>query len=174
MYRLRLVLLVVVVCFCSGSPGRAQSSATPHQHASTSAVIDGAVHPELIPDSMAYRTFFVSISLRVNPTAADQKGQQSRLNAIGLEESDREILAGIMADFRAKHDALIAQYNQAAEAATARGESSDINTLFQQLDQLVQTTQDSLKARLSSKGMTQFDAFVQSEKRHMKVQTGAS
>ena len=173
MHRSLLVVLGTVFFLFVAPLGRAQSSATPHQHASTSPTVDGAVHPELIPDSMAYRTFFVSISLRVNPTAADQKGQQSRLNAIGLEESDREILAGIMADFRAKHDALIAQYNQVAEAATVRGESSDINTLFQQLNQLVQTTRDSLKARLSSKGMTQFDAFVQSEKRHMKVQTGA-
>lgn len=169
-----LLVVLGTVSFLSVAPlGRAQNSTTAHHQASASPMIDGAAHPELIPDSMAYRMFFVSISLGANAAAADQKGQQSRLNAIGLEAGDQEILAGIMADFRAKHDALTAQYNQAAQAATARNEPSDINALLQQLDQLVQTTRDSLKAHLSSKGMTQFDAFVQSEKRHMKVQTGA-
>jgi hypothetical protein len=175
MRRVLLFVLGVAFCLCVVAPlGRAQNSTASQQSTSTSTMIDGAVHPELISDSMAYRMYFVSISLKANPAAVDQEGQQARLNAIGLETSDVEILADIMADFRAKHDAVVAQYNQAAEAATARGESSDIHTLLQQLDQLVQNTRDTLKARLSSKGMTQLDAFVQAEKRHMKVQTGAS
>jgi hypothetical protein len=163
------LLFFVAFALCFFSPySQAQDSNTSHQHAAANIIIDGATHPELIPDSTAYGMYFVSISVGPSPTASDQIRQQAQLHGIGLGEADVVTLARIVAEHRVKRDALIAQYNQAAQAAT-----SDIGTLLQQLAGLVQSTRDMLKVSLSPQGMMQFDAFVQSEKRHMKVQKGA-
>jgi hypothetical protein len=166
----RLLLALIGIVLCALAPQvQAQSSTTPHQHANTSPVIDGAVHPELIPDSTAYRLYFVAVSTGPTPTDEDRKRQQAHLGKVGLQEQDLNMLISTLTEFRTKRDALVTQYNQAAQAAAARNEASDISSLLQQLDGLVQSIRDTLKVRLSPQGMTQFDAFVQSEKTHMKV-----
>lgn len=138
----------------------------------TSAVIDGAVHPELIPDSTAYRLYFVTVSTRQAPTDEDQKCQRAHLNKIGLKDGDLGVMVEILTEFRMQHDALVGQYNQAAERATARDEVPDTAGFLRQLDGLVQSTRDTLKLRLTPGAMTQLDAFVQSEKKHMNMHTG--
>ena len=150
---------------------QAQNSATPHQHAAASPMIDGAVHPELIPDSVAYRLYFITVSMTLNPIEEDRKRQQAHLAKIGLQDSDREILVGILTEFRTKYDILVDQYNHSAEAAAGRNEVPDIGSFFRQLDGLVRSTRDTLKLRSTPMAMTQLDGFMQSEKKHMKVQT---
>src|SRR4029077_6525313 len=54
-----------------------------HQHAAAN-VIDGAAHPELIPDSVAYRLYFVAVSTVQNPAEAEQKHQHAHLMKTGL------------------------------------------------------------------------------------------
>jgi hypothetical protein len=165
---LRLLLICITFCLVA-SYSQAQNS-NPHQHdAVAPVVIDGAVHPELIPDSAAYRLYFLALSTGSNSSDEERKQKQAHLRKTGLQEQDLGALSTTLTEFRIKHDALVAEYNRAAEAATARNEASDIHTLLRDLDELVQSTRDTLKVRLSPEGMTQFDAFVQSEKKHMKV-----
>jgi hypothetical protein len=132
-------------------------------------MIDGAVHPELIPDSIAYRLYFSAVSIGPNPTEEDRKRQAAHLNKIGLPDLDREILIVVLSDFRTKHDALALQFNQAANAALARNEVFDPASFLKQMDNLVQSTRDALKLRLSREAMNQLDAFIQSEKKYMRV-----
>lgn len=165
----RLLPLLILIAYSTFVlPARAQNTAHSQQHGSTP-MIDGAVHPELIPDSIAYRLYFLIASTGTNPTAEDRKHQRAHLNKIGLEDLDREIVVDILAEFRTKYDALEAQYNDAAKAALSRNQVPDTASFLAQLDDLVQSTRDALKLRLTPQAMTQFDAFVQSEKKHMRI-----
>lgn len=170
MARLRLLLLGTVFCFLTPK-AQAQNSTVPHQHASiASTLIDGAVHPELIPDSLAYRLYFVAVSTGQNPTEAERKHQQAHLMKAGLEESDREVFVSILSDFRSKYDALVAQYNDSARAALARNEVTDVRSLLRKLDELVQSTRDTMSVRLTTRGAARVHSFLLSEKKNMQVQ----
>jgi len=148
----------------------AQTSSNPHQHPVSSSSIDGAMHPELIPDSLAYRLYFVAVSTGQNPTDIDLQRQQAHLRKIGLEADDHKTFVSVLSDFRVKYDALVDQYNASAKAAAARNEAADITGLLKALDGLVQITRDTLKLHLTSEGMFRLHAFVMSEKKNMKVE----
>jgi hypothetical protein len=139
-----------------------------HQHV-TPNVIDGAVHPELIPDSIAYRLYLVAVSTGANPTKAEQERQHVHLMKTGLDDIDERMLVILLADFRAKYDALVAEYNASARAAFAQNETTDVHILLNKLDALVQSTRDTISVRLSSQGAAHFHSFVLSEKKNMKV-----
>lgn len=172
MHRLLLLVLGVWLCLPFAASGRAQTPNTPHQHASAAPIVDGATHPELIPDSVAYRLYFEVISIGANATDEDRKRQRAFTGVIGLEAEDVNILIGILNTFRVRHDALVAEYNLSAQAAADRNEVPDTAAFVQRLDELVQSTRSALKAQMSPRGMIQFDAFVRSEKKRMKVQGG--
>lgn len=115
----------------------------------------------------------MTVSTGQNPTDQERTHQRGHLNKIGLQDVDVEILIGILTEFKIQHDVLVALYNQAAEAATARNELPDTTSFFHQLNGLVQSTRDMLKLRLTPDAMTRIDVFVQLEKKHMRMQTGA-
>ncbi len=146
----------------------AQSSPPQHQHV-TPNLIDGAVHPELIPDSMAYRLYLVAVSTGQNPTEAEQQRQRVHVTRTRLSDTDQQIFTTILSDFRTKYDALVAEYNDSAKAANARNQSADVHTLLTKLDDLVQSTRDTISLRLSSHGAAKLHAFVVSEKKNMKM-----
>jgi len=109
----------------------AQTSPPQHQHnVAAPNLIDGAVHPELIPDSLAYRLYLVAVSTGQNPTEAAQKGQRAHLMKTGLGDTDQQISISILSDFRAKYDALVAEYNDSARVASARNETTDIQSFL--------------------------------------------
>ena len=147
---------------------RAQSAPLQHQHTAPS-LIDGSVHPELIPDSVAYRLYLVAVSTGQNPTAAELQGQRAHVLKIGLTDADQQIFIGIVSDFRSKYDALVSAYNDSAKAAAARNEATDVNLLLTQLDALVQSTRATVGTQLSTQGATKLNSFVLSEKKNMKV-----
>lgn len=143
-----------------------------HQHnVATPNLIDGAVHPELIPDAVAYRLYLFNLSTgpAANTDQAEQTRQRAQLMSTGLVETDQQLLIGILSDFRSKYDALIAEYNQSAKAALARNETTDVHTLLKKLDDLVQSTRDTISVRLSAEGAAKLHAFVVSEKKNMKM-----
>lgn len=101
-----MALGVLAVCACL-SP--AQVTNSPHHQADVSIVIDGAVHPELIPDSLAYRLYFVALSTGQNPTEVERRRQRMHIMKVGLVESDQEAFISLLLDFRSTYDALVAQ-----------------------------------------------------------------
>ncbi|PYU48650.1 MAG: hypothetical protein DMG48_19570 [Acidobacteria bacterium] len=163
---LTAVVSVLMLAFAFGA--WAQSSPPQHQHVAPN-LIDGAVHPELIPDSVAYRLYLVAVSTGQNPTEAAQKRQRAHLMKTGVEDTDQRILVSILSDFRAKYDALVSEYNDAATAAAARNKTTDVHTLLKKLDDLVQSTRDTISVRLSSRGVVKIHSFVVSQKKNMKV-----
>lgn len=141
-----------------------------HDHSvSTSNIVDGRVHPELIPDAAAYRLYFVAVSEMPNPTGEAQRRQLSHLGRIGLSDSDLNALIDALNKFKAQYSELIAEYNASATIADAGGAQPDLASFMARRDALVQSVRDQLKEKLSARGIIQLDAHIQTEKKRMKV-----
>jgi len=150
-------------------PQRMAAQQPQHQHvaaAHTDHVIDGTQHPELVPDSAAYRLYFVTVSLSANPTDKDKKVQDAHLAKINLDPIDKQAFVTVVANFRSQYDAWTARWNA---AATAQGDSFDPAPFLQQRDDLVQATRAAIGQSLSISGVKLLDAHIQGEKKRMKV-----
>jgi hypothetical protein len=105
--------------------------------------------------------------MKQSPTQVDQECQHAHLIRTGLSDADRQVFVSILFGFRTQYDALEATYNA---LATANGTNANISTLLTQLDDLVQSTRNTINAQLSSPGAARSNAFVLAEKKNMKVQ----
>lgn len=133
-------------------------------------VIDGSLNPELIPDSTAYRLFFVSVAEGANPAPEEVARHKSHLARIQLKANDGQSLADALRTFKQQYDDLIKNYNGTADGAILQGEAPDYSGFLRQRDALVQTTRDKLKLALSPEALRKLDSFVQGEKLRMKIQ----
>lgn len=151
----------------------AQTLPVAHSHTGVSGLIDGAQHPELIPDQVAYRLYFVVVSEMPNATQQERLRQAAHLKSIGVtKDEDLQSLIQVLTDFKVRYTQLVTAYNQVAEAADRAGSSPDFGTFLRNRDDLVQSTRDRLTSTLSAEALALLDARVQSEKTHMKVSVG--
>jgi hypothetical protein len=138
-----------------------------HQHATTeSNMVDGSVHPELIPDSVAYRLYLLTVSLPLNPTDQDRKFQQAHLAKTNLGQNDIQNLQIVLAEFRSEFEAW---KNRFDAAATKQGSQFDPTPFLQQRDDITQNTRTALAQSLSSDGLIRLNNHIQSEKKNMRV-----
>lgn len=165
---MKKVMFLILLCWAQLAP-LSLAQHTNHTAPAPSNIIDGSSHPELVPDSVAYRLYFVTASELPNAATEAQQRQLSHLGRIGLHAGDLQETIAILNEFKVEYSALIAEYNATATAADVQGIKPDLAGFLKLRDALVQTTRVQLKQKLSLNGMTQFDAFVQSEKKHMKV-----
>lgn len=167
--------LVIVTAFVSvGFSAFAQqitsgSSPSTHSHLglAPTQLIDGSVNPEKIPDSTAYRLFFLVAGVPPNPKPGEQARQSAHLDKVGLSNEDNEVLIPILNEFRQKYADLIAQYHQSAQAALAQGQIPDSKSFLVLRDNLVQATRNKLTT-LTPDGLAKLDQHIQHEKTHMK------
>jgi len=167
---MKRILLAFAVLVLGSLPRQAVPQQT-HQHP-PSAVIDGSVHPELIPDLTAYRLWFVTVSHGPNATGAELKHQAAQLSRTLLNADDQTIVIGILTSFKTQYLSLINSYNKVATVAWAKGESPNAADFKLQRDQIVQSTYNSLKTSLSASGWATLDAHVKAEKRFMRLSQG--
>ena len=146
----------------------------PDMHSTPSVpVIDGSINPELIPDSTAYRLFFVSVAEGAegaDPPAEEVARHKAHLSRIQLKDADGKSLSNALKTFKAQYDDLIKNYNGVADVAILQGEAPDYSAFLRQREALVQSTRDEQKLVLSPEALTKLDGFVQGEKRKMKTQ----
>lgn len=131
-------------------------------------MIDGAKHPDLIPDSAAYRLFFIAASEFPNATEDRKKRQRAVLERTGLKEEDLQALIKVLEAFKVQYAALTDRYNASEEAALRIGSSHSME-FRPQRDKFVQTFQDNLAHFLTPDGVARLNGHIQSEKIHMKV-----
>jgi hypothetical protein len=162
----RTILLAVTLAL--GQLVSSQTSAPVHNHAPTS-FIDGAQTPDLIPDSAAYRLYFLTVSEMPNPSEEAKIRQISHLGKVQLHDDDLQSLIGTLANFKQQYNALIDRYNREATVIDASGGTPNTQSFLIQRDALVQSTRNALKQTLSADGMAKLDAHIQGEKRRMKV-----
>ncbi|MGH9431863.1 MAG: hypothetical protein ACRD3T_09995 [Terriglobia bacterium] len=132
-------------------------------------IVNGAEHPEQIPDSVAYRLVFLTMAEPEEPTDAQRARQRAYLEKAGLGEQDRISAVIVLANFKTRYDQLDAQYNESVLAANRTKEPPGLETFLSQQDELVQETRDALKADLRPEAMDRFDAYVRREKRNMQM-----
>ena len=83
----------------------------------------------------------------------------------GLDDIDQQMFVSVLSAFRAKYDALVNEYNTSAKADS----TTDVHTLLKKLDDLVQSTRDTISVRLSSQGAAKLHSCIVAEKKNMKV-----
>lgn len=132
-------------------------------------MIDGAAHPEQIPDVVAYRLVLLGIASPANPTDAQTRRHLAQFRAIQMNDADSANLVSMLSRFSADYHNMIEAYNEAAKALNDSGQRADINSFLLKRDQFVQATHDQLKNALSADGWGRLDAYVQGQKKHMKI-----
>jgi hypothetical protein len=159
-----VVVMLSLTLFSLGTS--AQNSPAVHQHAQAN-MTDGSVHPELIPDSVAWRLYLVAISESQTAMPNDRARQHSYLRTAGLSNAD--ILAAVptLISFKTQYAALIDEYNQSSEVLN--NSSDGLQLFLAKRDALVQSTRDALKAFVTPLGLGTLEAHVQKEKARMQV-----
>lgn len=132
-------------------------------------IIDGAVHPELIPDVVAYRLFFVTVAEPPDASARQLARERAFLRAAGLADADIAPAEQVLANFKLEYDRFIKTYNQLTQQAISEGRSPDFTGLVLERDQLVEATRVLLESTISPDEAKRFEAHMQSEKRNMRV-----
>lgn len=164
----RVLSLVCILGFVGAAT--AQHSEMPAAHVHTSpGVIDGALHPDMIPDLTAYRLYFVAVSPASNAGPDEKARELAHLRQIGLSDPDLDRLMSVLSDFKAQYSDMIARYNEVAERNTEVGITPDRKGFLARRDELVRMTRDRLQTLLNPEGLSRLDNHVQREKRKMKV-----
>ena len=162
---IRYVTILLLSVFALGT--WAQNPPPAHQHAVATDVIDGSVHPELIPDSVAWRLYLFAVSENPSPLPNESRRQHAHLAKAGLEESDIQAAVRILANFKTQYAALIESYNHSPEVLNNTNDGLPL--FLAKRDALVQATRDALKASLTPVGMSNLQAHIQTEKAGMRV-----
>jgi hypothetical protein len=154
---IRWVALFVLSMLALGT--WAQTSTPQHQHPNET-VVEGAKNPELIPDSMAYRLWLVTVSLPPNATEKERTFQQAHLKKLQLTDADNLELLSVLTEFKSQYLGLIGRYNESAKAALRHGGQADEKSFLQQRDDLVSSTRDAIAQRLTHDGAARIEIHV--------------
>ncbi|MGH9454955.1 MAG: hypothetical protein ACRD2O_13385, partial [Terriglobia bacterium] len=127
----------------SGRP-LSSSAAAPQSAVSRPALIDGARHPELVPDLVAYRLFFVTVAEPAQPTAEQKARQRAQLLTAGLKQDDLQHASSVLATFKAEYGDLVERYDESVDVANRSGKAPDLQRFLSQQDALVQATREAL------------------------------
>ena len=119
-------------------------------------VIDGATNRSQIPDTIAYRLYFLVLT---------NGSQEANMNALGLDAHDREAAVSILKDFRAQ-DARTRESH-----ATLARQGRDTSTFLQERDTLVDDARNQLREKLSLNGMRAIDNAAQENKSQIRIKT---
>ena len=125
-----------------------------------SAVVNGAEHPELIPDLVAYRLYFITVANM--PPAR----QQAQLKQAGLNADDISRATVALTSFKVQWNQLRDTYNA---TVTKLGPGADSQAFIARRDGLVQATVLALNSSLTPAGSASVGTHVQNEKRRTRV-----
>jgi hypothetical protein len=135
--------------------------------------IDGAKHPELIPDDVAYRLVFLAIAEPESAPPARLALARAKIAPAGLSADDTAAFLTLLTAFRKEFDALNAQETDLLQRNFA---VHPLSTVAEQLRgiraqraKLFADTIAALPARLSDEGMAKLEEHLQREKHAMKM-----
>ncbi|HLH07075.1 MAG TPA: hypothetical protein VKW78_07555 [Terriglobales bacterium] len=165
-----LRLMFVAVLLTSAAFSQVSSNNPPMDMSRTaSSYVDGSQHPELVPDNVAYRLFFVAVAQEPNPAADKEAVQNAQLLKLGFSAKDMESTKRVLEDFKVQYDNLVSRFNDSSQVAMQAGDAADYSAFSSQADALVAYTREKLKQRVSADAMHKLDLLVQSEKSNMKM-----
>lgn len=122
--------------------------------------VDGSQHPELVPDSAAYR--LILLSLRAPAAQSEMARYTAKWKKIGLSPSDTATAQRIVAEFDVQYSAWQAVQQAVRNTVSGAAPKTDAATIVQQ-------AVGALNAQLTPAGDIKFSAFVQAAKARMIV-----
>lgn len=135
--------------------------------------IDGAKNPEKIPDDVAYELLFLAVAEPENATQEQMGRAESKIEAAGLNEDDRDAFLNALTQFRKgvdQIDAQLVEINKRSPLTPAPSPDGQlVGQLQSQRRQLVADTISLLGASLSPEGLAKLHEHLQREKRGMKL-----
>jgi hypothetical protein len=181
-HKYTLIVETVAVFFAIAVALFAQSHAN-HMHSSASGVtappgvIDGSLHPELIPDEAAITVFWISIMEPPNSDPLARDRFDAKIHKMDLPATDAEILWAAAQQFQSAFEPYRDQARQLAEASVAKAvPAATLKALAQQradvaasIDRLASTNHAGILGRLSPKGAVAFRENLMDVKLHMKI-----
>lgn len=114
----------------------------PHVHGSlnnqnAAGLTDGSKHPELVPDSTAFRLYFLSQAVDSISLPDARTRQHVHISGLRLEPLEAQSYSEILAWFRTEYGRLIKNYNEEAAAKLARGVAPDLAGFLQAREMIV-------------------------------------
>jgi hypothetical protein len=155
--------LLTTVLAVSGS--RVEAQDMPGMNHGKANIIDGSKNPEQIQDKDAYRMFLLAT---INHTGSEEEGrrQLGLFQRLGLTNEQIPQVQSVIAEFAVKNNILIDAYNAQAEATVSH---AGYKAFRQQQTALVLETEAKIELILGINETQVFRAFIQSEKRNMKI-----
>ena len=133
-------------------------------------LIDGALHPELVPDVSAYRLWFLAVSLPPSGATDSQRAvQRAQLGALQLDDADYGVMVNALASFNGRYADLVTDHNATVSAAAKSLVQVDRTSFLSARDSLVNGAVADLSAQLSPGAFDRFRGFIQGEKKHMRL-----
>jgi hypothetical protein len=116
--------------------------------------IDGAKTPHLIPDDVAWRIFFRSVSEPANPSTDENKRQKARLKELDLSEADYAALRRILSNFHAIITPVYARMD------AIRVYTPELETLRARVRAAAVSAHSELESQLSNRGLAKVRHYV--------------
>lgn len=156
------ILLLALIGLVGFSP-----SLLAQTHFHTTRVIDGQNNPELIPDVMAYRLYFLAVTATDNSPEETAK-ETAHLSVLGLNFSDAISVRVALDEFRAKYNALETSYNAKDHS---RNGDADYAAFTAVVDKLVLDTVQKIADNTTADGLDVVSMKVKAEKKGMQLVT---
>jgi hypothetical protein len=141
---------------------------TPAQHQHTTVTIKGSDHPELIPDDVAYQSYFLRLLDHLDNEAKRPEGVQVVLAQSGLNEVDQTVLKTNVIAYGIKRKAWENKHNSTNFTdVDAYKASIQYGTVTSVMD-----TVKKIKSELSPESFIRLQTFIQSVKRNTNIVRG--
>ncbi len=131
------------------------------------------MHPELIPDDVAYKMLFLSLIEPANPAEADQARQDAKLRMIGLSDEDNASFLARLGEFRDRMKDLGDRSEEILKMTPnpSRGSNEwlELSDIEQQTNTLVTDTVEALHTGLSQDGFSKLQARLAQFKHTIKA-----
>jgi hypothetical protein len=133
-------------------------------------LIQGSEHPEMIPDVVAYRLYFVALNEGDEAAPSTSTWRRIKLHQAGIGKAqDLDKAEAILLEFKAKYEQLVTTYNESVGADRAAGKQPDHLAFMNKLNALVNATRGRLKNELPQEALQKFEPYVQNEKKLMVI-----
>jgi TPR repeat protein len=142
---------------------------------SNAPMIKGSEHPELIPDSVAYRMWFGQVGHALDDEAKIPGHVKGVLSMTRLSEADQATLKGIIITWQQQEKQLVSAYNSKIEEANrTRDFTYALQVKFRHDHaDLALATAKIARESLSPEGARTFELFIQGQKGAISMNQGA-
>jgi hypothetical protein len=131
-------------------------------------VIDGAVTPEKIPDTLAYQHFIRAMVAPDEPSLNRAKRREGLLSRVQLSARDRAAMVTALSGVESRLSAVVETRRRAARGPALTPDA--VRALRDEEDGLVRDARALIKSRLTSQGAARLEAHIQEHvKRRIKI-----